>query len=112
MMIGILQRSSGQTLANLPLEWWMHIQRIAQIGRDGHAGMRDGLHQSALAIAKPGPGGTVQARQLYIIEGQRLVLPVPAPTGSQQLEQDLMCLHIVGIRFSLIPNHPLNGITL
>ena len=112
MTIGLVQSPATQTLTHRLLVRRMHIKRISLVGRHCHSGIRDGFHQSELTVTEPGPGRTVQAGQLNEIERHLRILPIASPTIYQQMEEFFVSIHIVGIRFPLIPDYSLDRILL
>ena len=112
MTIGLVQSPAPQTLTYRLLVRRMHIERISLIGRYCHSGIRDGFHQSELTVTEPGPGRTVQTGQLHEVERHLRILPIVSPTIHQQMEEFFVSIHIVGIRFTLIPDYSLDRILL
>ena len=112
MTIGLVQSPAPQTLTYRLLVRRMHIERISLIGRHCHSGIRDGFHQSELTVTEPGPGRTVQTGQLHEVERHLRILPIASPTIHQETEELFVSIHIVGIRFTLIPDHSLDRILL
>ena len=62
MSVCLVECPTGQAFPYFAFVYRMHIQRISPVAADGHAAVRNRLHQFTLAVAEPGPARTVDAR--------------------------------------------------
>ena len=87
----------------------MYIGAIAYIMRYDHACVLRQVEQFTLTVPEPGPGRTLQAGELDIVEGQCWVVKIASPRLQQQLEETGVCIAVMGIALALIPHHSADG---
>ena len=128
MAVGVLQGLQGKALAYRTLRAIMNVVGVAEVAADRYPcvwqafpvvpskGGVDG--QSSLAIAEGRPRGSRQAAELDDIEGQGMLLVELAPPSLgkelaprllKEREEPLVCLDVVGVTLSLVPNDATDG---
>ena len=109
LSVRLRQRVERQTQAHILLIARMNVYRVANVDRDGHAGIRQ-RSGAALSIAQTGPVafgeriGVAVVGQLDEVKGKVALFPVFAPVANHAGKENGVASGVIGVRFALVPD--------
>ena len=105
---GVAERLEGEALSHGALVAGMHVSFVSEVATYCHPsiGKRFGKATLTVAEVRPRMAGR-DAAELHEVEGQFRFVKIVAPTLFEERKELFVKFYIVGITFTLVPNHTL-----